>query len=393
MNKEKISLKEKAQQALSRGEWKRALEYFQNHSTLEPKDLRSQLKIAELLERLGQKKEAVQMLRRVAETYAQDGFLLQAISINKMILRMDPSSEDVNDRLAQLYVEKTRETELLRPFPHIPLFSELNEQELQSLLPLVQSKTFQKNSHICQEGEDGDSLFVISQGEVAITKQTPGGKEIWVRNLREGDFFGEFGFFTDQKRHASVKAIIQCEILEISLNELNELMKTYPHLKEVLQNLFKQRVLDLFLACSPLFSSLTASERENVFKRFHLLKISQDTLLFKGGEPSHSLYMIKSGEVEIFIQDRLQRKTALAILRSGNFFGEIGVVMNKPRMAFAKTTQPSELLELTKEDLETCFLKFPKLKPIMKEISSKRLLQMKELLLQKKVEKVREVMV
>jgi CRP-like cAMP-binding protein len=329
----------------------------------------------------------------VAETYAQDGFLLQAISINKMILRMDPSSEDVNDRLAQLYVEKTRETELLRPFPHIPLFSELNEQELQSLLPLVQSKTFQKNSHICQEGEDGDSLFVISQGEVAITKQTPGGKEIWVRNLREGDFFGEFGFFTDQKRHASVKAIIQCEILEISLNELNELMKTYPHLKEVLQNLFKQRVLDLFLACSPLFSSLTASERENVFKRFHLLKISQDTLLFKGGEPSHSLYMIKSGEVEIFIQDRLQRKTALAILRSGNFFGEIGVVMNKPRMAFAKTTQPSELLELTKEDLETCFLKFPKLKPIMKEISSKRLLQMKELLLQKKVEKVREVMV
>jgi CRP-like cAMP-binding protein len=228
---------------------------------------------------------------------------------------------------------------------------------------------------------------------VAITRQTPGGKEVWVRNLREGDFFGEFGFFTDQKRHASVKAIKQCEILEISLNELNELMKTYPRLKEALQNLFKQRVLDLFLACSPLFSSLTAGERENVFKRFHLLKVPQDTLLFKGGEPSQSLYMIKSGEVEIFIQDRRKRRTALATLRSGNFFGEIGVVMNKPRMAFAKTTQPSELLELTKEDLETCLLKFPQLKSIMKEISSKRLVQMKELLSQEGVEKAREVMV
>jgi CRP-like cAMP-binding protein len=349
--------------------------------------------VAELLERLGQKKEACQMYQKVAEAYAQDGFLLQAISINKMILRIDPSSQDVNDRLAQLYAEKTREAKLLRPFPHIPLFSELSEQELQSLLPYIQSKTFSKNSFICQEGDEGDSLFVISQGEVAITRQTPGGKEVWVRNLREGDFFGEFGFFTDQKRHASVKAIKQCEILEISLNELNELMKTYPRLKEALQNLFKQRVLDLFLAYSPLFSSLTAGERENVFKRFHLLKVPQDTLLFKGGEPSQSLYMIKSGEVEIFIQDRRKRRTALATLRSGNFFGEIGVVMNKPRMAFAKTTQPSELLELTKEDLETCLLKFPQLKSIMKEISSKRLVQMKELLSQEGVEKAREVMV
>ena len=131
---------------------------------------------------------------------------------------------------------------------------------------------------------------------------------MWIRNLREGDFFGEFGFFTDQKRHANVKALMECEILEISRNELNELMKTHPHLKEVLQNLFKQRVLDLFLACSPLFSSLTAGEREEVFKRFHLHKVPEDTLLFKGGEPSQSLYMIKSGEVEIFIQDRHERK-------------------------------------------------------------------------------------
>ena len=137
MNKERMSYKEEAQQALSRGEWRKALECFQNHCAQEPEDLRSQVKVAELLERLGQKKEAVQMYRKVAEAYAQDGFLLQAISINKMILRIDPSSKDVNDRLAQLYAEKTRETKPLRPFPHIPLFSELNEQELQSLLKKV----------------------------------------------------------------------------------------------------------------------------------------------------------------------------------------------------------------------------------------------------------------
>ncbi len=393
MNKKGISLKEEAQRALSQGNWRKALENFQKHCSQDLEDLRSQLKVAELLERLGRKKEAVQVYRKVAEAYAQDGFLLQAISIDKMILRIDPSSKDVNDLLAQLYTKKALETKTLRPFHHIPLFSELNEQELQLFLRHLQVKTYQKGLIICCEGETGDSLFIISRGEVAVSRQMPSGREVWIRNLKEGDFFGEFGFFTDQKRHATVKSLTECEILEISRNELNEMIKTHPRIKEVLQNFFNQRVLDLFLGLSPLFSSLTPVEREEILKRLRLHKIPEETILFEGGDLPKSLYMVKSGEVKIFTQNRQGKKTILATMRSGNTFGEIGPLFNKPRMATAKTTRPSELLELTKEDLETCLHKFPKLQSTMKEISSKRLAQMIEILSQEKVEKVKEGMV
>jgi cAMP-dependent protein kinase regulator len=389
----KRSFKEEAHQALSQGHWRKALDYFQKHCSQEPEDLRSQLKVAELLERLGQKKEAVQVYRQVAEDYAQDGFLLQAISINKLILRIDPYSKDINDRLAQLYTKKTLETRPLRPYPHIPLFSELNEQELQLFLRHLQIKTFHKEVLICCEGETGDSLFIISRGEVAVNRQMPSGREVWIRNLKEGDFFGEFGFFTDQKRHATVKSLTECEILEISRNELNGMIKTHPHIKEVLQNLFNQRVLDLFLGLSPLFSSLTPVEREGVLKRFHLHKFPEETLLFKGGDPPKSLYMVKSGEVELFTQNRQGKKIVLTTVRSGNIFGEIGPLFNKPRMAFAKTTRPSELLELTKEDLEECLHQFPKLRSILKETSFKRLARTKEILSQEEVEKVKEGLV
>jgi cAMP-dependent protein kinase regulator len=393
MNKKGISLKGEAQRALSQGNWRKALENFQKHCSQDLEDLRSQLKVAELLERLGRKKEAVQVYRKVAEAYAQDGFLLQAISIDKMILRIDPSSKDVNDLLAQLYTKKALETKTLRPFHHIPLFSELNEQELQLFLRHLQVKTYQKGLIICCEGETGDSLFIISRGEVAVSRQMPSGREVWIRNLKEGDFFGEFGFFTDQKRHATVKSLTECEILEISRNELNEMIKTHPRIKEVLQNFFNQRVLDLFLGLSPLFSSLTPVEREEILKRLRLHKIPEETILFEGGDLPKSLYMVKSGEVEIFTQNRQGKKTILATMRSGNTFGEIGPLFNKPRMATAKTTRPSELLELTKEDLETCLQQFPKLQSTMKEISSKRLAQMIEILSQEKVEKVKEGMV
>jgi len=393
MNKEKLSYKKKAQQALSRGEWRRALEYFQNHCAQEPKDLRSQLKMAELLERLGQKKEAVQMYRKVAEAYTQDGFLLQAISINKIILRIDPSSQDVNDQLAQLYAEKAREMKPLRPFPHIPLFSELNEQELQSMLIHIQSKTFSKEAFICREGEVGDSLFVISRGEVAITKRTSMGREVLVRSLREGDFFGEFGFFIDQKRHATVKAMTECEVLEISRNELNAMTKIHPRLNEVIQNLFKERILDNFLALSPLFSSLTSKERIEVMKRFHLQRVPEGTIIFKGGDPPTFLYMVRRGEVEIYTQNRHGRKVLIALLESGNFFGEIGPFFDKPRMANARATRATELLEMTKEDLNACLLKFPNLQTRLKEISQKRLHRIKELLSQEAIQKAKEAMV
>jgi CRP-like cAMP-binding protein len=393
MNKEKLSSKGEAQQALFRGEWRKALECFQNHCAQEPGDVRSQLKVAELLERLGQKKEAVQMYRRVAEGYAHDGFLLQAVSINKMILRIDPSSQDVHHRLAQLYAEKIREMKPFRPLPYIPLFSELNERELQSFLPYIQSKTFQEGSLICQEGERGDSLFVISRGEVSITKRTPEGKEISVRNLREGNFFGEFGFFIDQKRHATVKTAIECEILEISRDALNKMIETHPRLSQVLQTFFEERILDNFFALSPAFSSLTPKERGEVLKRFFLRKIPEGTLLFKGGDSPTSLYMVRSGEVEIFTQNRQGKKVLLALLESGNFFGEIGLLLGKPRTANARTTRLTELMEMAKEDFNTCLRRFPSLQTKLKEISLNRLSRTNELLSQEAIQKAKEVMV
>ena len=144
MNKERISYKEEAQRALSRGDWKKALESFQKHCAKEPKDLRSKLKVAELLEKLGKKSEAIQVYREVAEVYAQDGFLLQAISVNKMILRIDPSAKDANDRLAQLYTEKVGET---KPLGHCPTSLSSPNSTKRSFNPCSttsKSKPFQK---------------------------------------------------------------------------------------------------------------------------------------------------------------------------------------------------------------------------------------------------------
>jgi len=391
---EKNPSKEEAKRALIRGEWGKALQYLQEHCAGDPKDLQSRQKVAELLERLGRTEEAIGEYRKVAEDFAEAGSLLQAISINNVILRINPSLEDMSDRLAQRYAEKCQETKPVPPLTPIPLFSDLTEQELQSLASQVRARTFQLDDVICQEGDAGDSLMAISRGEVGIFRRTQEEEERWILNLKEGDFFGELGFFTDQKRHATVKAAGECEILEISRNALNEIIGAHPRVREVLSDLYKRRVLDLFLAASPLFSSLSSGQREEVFKRFRLLDVPQETLVFQGGDPPGSLYMIKRGAVEIFIQKRPGERILLATLESGDFFGEIGPLLNKPRTASAKTIQASELLELTKVDLDSCLFEFPQIGSTLLDISMERLAQTtSEIFSQRKTTEIREAMV
>jgi CRP-like cAMP-binding protein len=99
--------------------------------------------------------------------------------------------------------------------------------------------------------------------------------------------------------------------------------------------------------------------------------------------------MIQSGEVEIFIQGRREKRVVLGRLGSGHLFGEIGVLLNTPRMAFARTTRPSKLLELAKEDFDDLLRLFPKLQSVVKEFSSERLSRMREIISQESVDKAK----
>lgn len=390
MNREKVSLKEEAFRALSRREWEKALILFQRICDRNPEDLRSRVKVAELLERLGKREEAISMYREIGEAYAKDGFILEAISVNKILLRLDPQSKEIHQRLAQLYLEKIRrERRGFSSLPFIPILSDLKEDELQSFLDRLRTRTFRKGEIIWEEGSKGDAIMILSKGEVTVSKRDPRGREIWIRDLQEGDCFGEFGFFLDGKRHAKIEAKTDCELLEIPRAELEEILRVHPRVKEVLYEWYKKKVLDLLLALSPLFSPLDPKEREVVGKRFRLTVVPPETVIFKGGETSSSLYVIKRGEVEIYTQDSYGKKTLLGRLGSGNFFGEIGVLLNTPRMAFAKTTKETELLELTKEDFDELMSRFPKLQLKVKELSSKRLIRMKEILSRKVAERAK----
>jgi len=112
----------------------------------------------------------------------------------------------------------------------VPLFRELDDDELAQVLMVGRVRRFPEGSQILTEGSTGGQLHVIHQGQVRISKLVPGAGEEALSILPPGEFFGEMEFFDGGAASANAIAHTDCEILSIPHGEMEALMKSRPAL-------------------------------------------------------------------------------------------------------------------------------------------------------------------
>ncbi len=88
---------------LKRRKDQKLLESLQDKARKNPQNYRVQVQLGNLLTKLGKKEEAIEVYRGVAERYAQNGFLPEAVALSKIILRLDPSQSEVHQKVLDLY--------------------------------------------------------------------------------------------------------------------------------------------------------------------------------------------------------------------------------------------------------------------------------------------------
>lgn len=364
--------------------WKyeKELKELQKKSGQEPENLHLLVRIADLLEKMGERGEALEFYRKASERYARSGFLFQAIAVNKVILRLDPGQSQIHDHLAELYAQRGIVTEERRArqagkgaqaeareeaLPVIPLFSDLKKEELRRVMEKIQAKEVARGVVICNEGEPGDSIFIICRGKVGIFRHPGRGEKISLNELEEGDFFGEFGFFADARRHATVEALADTTLLEITKQDLQEIIQGFPSVSQVLFKFYKERVLDTLLVNSSIFKSFSPQERKQILDKFTMEEFPLGATVLQEGASGDSLYIIKKGEVEVFTSTPQGAKVTLGRLKEGDFFGEISLLTGRPRTASVKVLQPAELVHLTKKDFDEITVGHPEVRRILEE--------------------------
>lgn len=86
-----------------------------------------------------------------------------------------------------------------------------------------------KGEVVFKEGEEGDFMFIILEGEVSIVLHR-GEKDITLATLGDGNFFGEMGLFSGGKRSADVKALTDLKLLKVREEDIRRLKEGNPEL-------------------------------------------------------------------------------------------------------------------------------------------------------------------
>lgn len=119
----------------------------------------------------------------------------------------------------------------------LSVFSETPETVLADLAPLMQDMELEEGTLLFKDGDEGDSMFIIYQGEVTIYK---GNTTFAV--LKENDVFGELSLIDTETRSASAKASKDCFLFKIDQEPFFELIDSRPEIAKGFMKMLCKRL-------------------------------------------------------------------------------------------------------------------------------------------------------
>jgi uncharacterized membrane protein len=108
-----------------------------------------------------------------------------------------------------------------------------------------------------------------------------------------------------------------------------------------------------------MFELLNEGDRIALAEVIDELTIPESHTLFQAGDPGDSLFIVRSGEIELYIKDTVGQKIVLTTAGPGDMFGELAMLDTGPRTATALALSDSEVLVLDRDDLVLLFQRQP----------------------------------
>jgi cAMP-dependent protein kinase regulator len=397
----------------------------------QPHDLRIRRELAEHCRSLARTHDAIDAYQSLAGAYAAQGLLFRAISICKEILELDPLHSETHQVLASLYAKKSERTQLptamaaaVAPappqpvpqteLPHavsipampvddedvvdvtalasamtvlpegsivvdahedVPLFSRLSRDAFVGLVKDLRAFSAEPGTEILLEGEESDSIYVIAKGRVRVEKQTratdDGDARIVLAELTTGAFFGEVAWLSKAPRGASVVAVEQTELLELSSVALETLSQTSPAAKELIEDFCKERLLLAALSTSPVFVGVSTDAVKATLLSFEPQAIADGAAVVRQGEASPGLCLVLGGVFDVTAQSDIGT-IKLKRLQPGDVFGEMSLLDGTTASATVTAAGDARLLQLPRATFQLLSAAHPSLLLRVQALSAER---------------------
>jgi CRP-like cAMP-binding protein len=395
------------------GDYPRALRLYAHTLTVAPYNPEARLRIADLLAKVGLDEDARAVYRAVALHNVRAGHPLPAVVACHELARLGAPADDVMDLLARTYgagsASLTRfatrpapadpETPLEPPTDELP-FDELataardraldfsgatyqpqhhplaflSDLDTASLLAVLQSAEVRRLGHdelVVRQGDPGTSLFLVAGGELRVLVTLPDGSLSEVARLYENTLFGEMALITGTPRGASVAVVGMADVLEISREALARVAAQIPGITAELDRFARERLIRNLLTTSPLFTPFTADQQSELLRRFEGVEVEAAAEVIREGEVGAGLYVVLSGELEVSTH-ATGEPLVLGRLRTGDIFGEMSLLTQKPTSATVRAQSKCMLLFLDRAYVERLAAAIPEIASYFAGVATRR---------------------
>ncbi len=127
-----------------------------------------------------------------------------------------------------------------RALEGIDFLAALPEEVMDHLVERTRVALYSDGENVIEQGEEGDELFIVNEGEVAIIVN-----KTEVARLGKGKFFGEMSLLTGEKRTATVAARGAAQLFRISSDDMRDILEKDPSLAEHLAEVLARRKAQL----------------------------------------------------------------------------------------------------------------------------------------------------
>ena len=274
--------------------------------------------------------------------------------------------------------------------------------------------SYNKDAYITIEGKRSGHFYIIRSGRVRIEKELDIPEEEDESILKPGDFFGVVSTMSNHGHIDSAVALDECTLITVRPDQYSLLIKrNSPVAMKIINGFSRQvRLLDQALTRLTFKTSVEPDQRhlfqvgeyyarQNQFNQAYYayykyclsnpgganVKVAQqrmakikpyaktanlnpetnqfirsypkDTMLFAEGESGPELYIIQKGSIRItkIVDDN---EVLLALLQSGDIFGEMALLDNKPRSASAIANEDSVLMAVNRANFKGMVVEQPK---------------------------------
>ena len=266
-------------------------------------------------------------------------------------------------------VEAIRIRDRLSLLQDVAFLEGVPEAVAERLARAARVRMVRHGSQVIRQGDRGDEFFVIADGRASILVRSQGEDRL-VGHYATGDFFGERALLGGGVRAATILADTALKLLvfsrEVFWTELAGPVGWQARVREALEE--RQRVQAV-----PLFKGLGERQLDVLTVKLEIQPFAPGVVLVRQGDSGDSFYVVRDGLVDVNRQDGRARHK-LATLKPGDYFGEMALLYNQPRMATVVGKDEGSVWRLDRQDFRDLVGRYLELEgPIARKARSRRL--------------------